>query len=443
MKNVKIYSLSFQGRRENNQDSYLELTLDPDIVFLAIADGMGGVAGGKKASDTVIKCCERIVNATFGEKGTVDLKQALRKIFFEAQKTIKEEILKNPDLAGMGTTLACLLIKGDKFVWGNLGDSRIYHYSESKLKLITKDHTYIQEFIDENKGALTQSIIDKYSNFLTRSIDGGSDEPDIFPVAKDCNIIQDAEGFLLCSDGLIINKANSDFEFLEKIILRTKNLETAAERLKEFAYINGSSDNITVVLLEKGKLNRSKLPLTLPSPKQVAKKKKKYFSNHNRILGLIGFTAIAVLVAIVSIVYNKYYLGNSKVQNYTQYELHRQDPEKKISNITQSHDNKEMKEENEKQPDSFSLLNNRATTSKGDISLSKNQSKKNELAEIPNIIGQSEEKAIEYLRKKGFANIRTIIIGSEKKNIGKVIKMDPLPSVQVKKNTTINITIGS
>lgn len=307
MNNITTQTLSFQGRRETNQDCYSILEIQPNIIFLAVADGMGGVAGGKKASETVIKCCEIIIKDKFKTDKSPDLKQLLRKIFFESQNAIKKEIQKNAELNGMGTTLTCVLIMGDKFVWGNLGDSRIYYFSESKLKLITKDHTHIQEYIDEKEAPLTQSMVDNYGNFLTRSIDGGSDEPDIFPEILEHKKIKKGEAFLLCSDGLVDNKAKDNTIFLRNIIIGTKDLKEAAKVLVEGAFKNGSTDNITVVLLEKGSIRRKKINLNQvnadrPSFRSNTRVNKRKNNNISKVfIGLF----ILVLAAIVMVLINK------------------------------------------------------------------------------------------------------------------------------------------
>ncbi len=250
MGNIKIHSLSFKGRRENNEDSYLVLRLEPEIIFAAVADGMGGAVGGKTASEAVIKCCKKVIEDRFSKKVEVDLKQVLRKVFLESQRTIRESIKKEPLLKGMGTTLTCVLIQKNKFAWGNLGDSRIYHLSESKINLITKDHTHIQEFLENHEGIISNKILNSYGNLLTMSIDGGSDEPDIYPETEEYLNFNEGEYLLLCSDGLIINKTNNDSDIFKKIVKRTENIKAGTELLINTAYRAGSTDNITVILIE-------------------------------------------------------------------------------------------------------------------------------------------------------------------------------------------------
>ena len=58
---ISYYGKSYVGRRRNNQDSILTLCLDKEkaIYFFAVADGMGGAAGGEIASRITIDACRK------------------------------------------------------------------------------------------------------------------------------------------------------------------------------------------------------------------------------------------------------------------------------------------------------------------------------------------------------------------------------------------------
>jgi len=322
---IKTFASTFQGRRNCNQDSFLILEENPNIVFIAVADGMGGVGGGEKASNLVIECCKKIIKDSFStdgkdNEGKLSLKQILRNIFIEAQKTIREEIQKNPNLNGMGTTLSCVLIEGDKYVWGNIGDSRIYHFNGSELRLITKDHTYVQEFLEKNNGQVPRDIVKNYSNFLTRAIDGGNDEGEIFPDDTEYLELKDGEAFLICSDGLILDKSEDNSNLLKNFIIGTNNLEEASKKLIKMAYESGSTDNITVVLLEKGSIKRNKVIKektkyygTNYGMKPKTGKSKKYKVIPNKISFYLGSMIILLSTLIFILIYQKNTLKNNQI----------------------------------------------------------------------------------------------------------------------------------
>lgn len=262
MSKFDYYSISFVGRRNNNQDSCIVLNPSNNSIFLAVADGLGGAAGGEVASKTVIETADKILKSKFAEDVQPEqLKDILKGIFYFSQIDILNKIKENPDLRGMGTTLTCALILDDKFVWGNIGDSRIYWYTESELKQVSIDHTQVQEYIDKMGPNIPEKLVENHGHLLTRAINGGDHEPDIFPESEPYESIQDGEAFLLCSDGLILNKSHRSNQALNDYLIGTKTLKDAAENLISHAYNEGSDDNITVVLCSMGDLKRQRIKL--------------------------------------------------------------------------------------------------------------------------------------------------------------------------------------
>ena len=161
----------------------------------------------------------------------------------------------------MGTTLTCVLLLNDKFVCGNIGDSRIYWYNNSELKQISVDHTHLQEYVDKVGANVSPQIIDNYSHLLTRAIDGGNHEPDIFPDARPFDSLKSGDAFVLCSDGMILDKTSVNNINFKNYLIGTKKLKDAAEKLVSYAYSEGSDDNITIVLCSIGKLKKHKIEL--------------------------------------------------------------------------------------------------------------------------------------------------------------------------------------
>jgi len=245
---LSYYKLSVTGGREVNQDECIVLKLGESSWFLAVADGMGGAANGYIASNIAINIAFDILENDLKDKLNINLdqlKRILKSVYQKIQSVIKEQIVKNPDLKGMGTTLTCLLIYEGKYVWGNIGDSRIIKIKDNDLIQLTEDHNYITDYKKENMGSLPSEIKNSYSHLLTKCLDGGDDQPDIFPFEKDFEMLDDNELFLLCSDGLLLNnykfkKSNSSigYEYLKKT-----GQELIANSFKE-----GSTDNITLIM---------------------------------------------------------------------------------------------------------------------------------------------------------------------------------------------------
>ncbi len=258
-KKTDYYSLSFTGRRSNNEDSLLTLKLADDIFFFAVADGMGGNQSGELASNLVLSTAKNILHEEIPHiNSSKDLKEILERIYLLSQNEIIKAIDNDPTLKGMGTTLVILFIYKGVYVWSNIGDSRLYSIRSEKTEKLTVDHTHVQEFINNSNAPLPKSVIDKYGTFLSKVLDGGNDTPDIYPFDKDYEQLKDGTIFLLCSDGLIDNKASSSYEYLTNYLLGIKDLKESAEQLIAYAYTMGSKDNITAVLFEYGKVQRRK-----------------------------------------------------------------------------------------------------------------------------------------------------------------------------------------
>ena len=104
--------------REINEDSGYA---GPHL--LAMADGMGGHAGGDVASSTVIGTLVRLDGEALGGR---DLSHALLDRIHAANTEIGDRVHADPGLDGMGTTLIALLRAGDKIVLAHIGDSRAF-----------------------------------------------------------------------------------------------------------------------------------------------------------------------------------------------------------------------------------------------------------------------------------------------------------------------------
>lgn len=182
-------------------------------------------------------------------------------MFGTSQQALRDKVKVHPDLSGMGTTLSALLVHEDRVVWGNIGDSRVYLLRKGDLLQLTTDHTYIEDYRKTKGDDIPQSIIDQYSHYLTRAIDGGADDAEMFPDEDKYDTLEPGDIILICSDGLITNKVNTNTGLLRDLILGTPTLKHAAKQLISSAYLSDSRDNITVVLAEFGECERENIKI--------------------------------------------------------------------------------------------------------------------------------------------------------------------------------------
>jgi protein phosphatase len=257
---ISAHGTTYPGRREVNQDDILQCYPSPKSFFFAVADGMGGTAGGQIASETALTVAEEYLEDCFEDEGEIhsrNLKSILATLFGRAQDAIRKVTEERPQLDGMGTTLSCVLGYDDRFVVGNLGDSRVYHLHQGTMRQVTEDHSYLQEFKKRaGDKKLDPEFVAQYGHIINRTLDGGDDEPDLFPEADPYFTLHEQDGFLLCSDGLIVDKAKNKEQLFKSYLLGTPDLKTAAESLVSLAFYLGSTDNISVILAEAGTLKR-------------------------------------------------------------------------------------------------------------------------------------------------------------------------------------------
>ena len=111
------------------------------------------------------------------------------------------------------------------------------------FRSLTTDHSLFAKWLSYGRIAEECATPFPYKNVITRAI-GTSHEvqPEIA-----VSTFEPGDTFLLCSDGL------SDvltLEDIEKILERSSSLQLAGNRLIEKAKIKGSSDNITVLIIQ-------------------------------------------------------------------------------------------------------------------------------------------------------------------------------------------------
>jgi len=238
---------SIKGRREYNQDNFIAKQLTSDVYLFAVADGMGGTFGGEKASEIAIdeleKCINQNLDIIYDESD--GLTQALEKAVTSIQYRLEEHIADDDKYNGMGTTLTALLCCENHYAFCNIGDSRIYQFKKNHLKQLTDDHSYVQELIKRGDTDFPPEFLKKHENVITRVLNGGSDEADYFPNTE----LVDHTVFMLCSDGLILEKNKESYYLKDILNNREVNLDHTCNKLIEHAYENGSTDNITCILV--------------------------------------------------------------------------------------------------------------------------------------------------------------------------------------------------
>jgi PPM family protein phosphatase len=241
---VKTAGLSYIGRRSSNQDNYFCGKIN-GFFLIAVADGMGGHQGGEKASTVAIEALKTELQECNWDSTQISLKSILSAGFKRADDSIANEAREDSTLSGMGTTLTAVLFRGSDYAWASVGDSRCYLLEKDSLQLLTKDHTYLQQYIDEFGDNVPDEILSK-GHILSKALNGEGDIPDIYPKDVDSYKASKKALFIVISDGLLTNKSNSFENIIRNVFNHSKNDIHLCEQLISFAYHSGSKDNCTV-----------------------------------------------------------------------------------------------------------------------------------------------------------------------------------------------------
>lgn len=239
---MKVSFVSDKGLvRDKNEDYIL---LDKSKGIYIIADGMGGHKGGEVASR---ESC-RFIYKKISEENLLDNDFSIsdfdiNRLITEANSYIYSMSLSDEELAGMGTTIVLLLIKGNEYVIAHVGDSRLYSIVGNHIEQLTKDHSFVQDLVDMGKLTKEEARVHKRSNIITQAL---GNEAGVEPSIIRGKITSDF--LLLCTDGL--SDLVRDEKILE-IVLSTDNIDEITEKLVSEAKLMGGRDNISVILINE------------------------------------------------------------------------------------------------------------------------------------------------------------------------------------------------
>ena len=213
----------------------------PDSGVFIVADGMGGHAAGEVASEMSVQIVGRSLESVVG-RSDPDAAETIRKGIVEANSVIFQRTLIEQDKRGMGTTVTAMVINGERYMIGHVGDSRAYMLRDGQLVQITKDHSYVQEQVDAGYLTPAQARTHPYSNVITRCVGANSDvAPDVYG-----GTLHGSDVFLLASDGLTGMLEDED---LLTILTSGRSPGEVVDKLISEANRRGGLDNVTVIIV--------------------------------------------------------------------------------------------------------------------------------------------------------------------------------------------------
>lgn len=257
----QVYSFSHIGNsRENHEDNYLlgkqfllpkqvkqmsqlrKLVTNQmqfsDSFCVAVSDGMGGYECGEVAS---------LLTVQYLSSHSISTVDDINSCIIDLNNYVCTEAKKNIDTRNMGATLCGVVSNGKQAFCFNVGDSRLYQYSNGNLKQVTIDNTEGQRLLD--LGLLTEEEVKTFPKrkaiykYIGKNVEL---VPDIYEI----NDIDNGTLLLLCSDGLSdVLDLEEIQDMLSKQFIKTEDkgkflVEMAAERKPD------AGDNITLIIIE-------------------------------------------------------------------------------------------------------------------------------------------------------------------------------------------------
>lgn len=316
-----LTDIGLNPHRETNQDYYGMYSGDWGNLWV-VCDGMGGHAGGEEASRLAVESVKHSFENSAPESDSerTDLIEAS---IDAAQKAVIDHSKANPQLLGMGTTLVMLYTAENKFWFANVGDSRIYLKRGKKVVQLSRDHSKVQQMLDE--GILSpEQAADYPKNQITRAIGADDYQPDITGPLE----LEPGDVFLLCTDGMH-QYLESEVEL--QLLLQSEPQE-ACENMVRLAKERGGSDNITVQVIRVAGKSHGKS--FLPSIGVPVHKEKKALPKLNLRYIAIAMVGIALVFIIILLVGR----GGKKPAEQSVVELQETVPEETIPEATEDFD---------------------------------------------------------------------------------------------------------
>lgn len=229
--------------REQNEDA---VAVSAAHGLAILADGMGGYSAGEVASGIATSVIRASIETRLRQRNWRRLPAdgAMQQLLASAVELAHSAILataqRQPEYAGMGTTLVTALFRHDQVTIAHVGDSRAYRIRAGRIQQLTHDHSLLQEEIDAGLISPEQARFASHKNLVTRAV--GIELP--LEVEIHQHPIAAGDLYLLCSDGL------SDMVPEQEIaeLAQAGDLEQAAAALVQSANQHGGHDNISVIL---------------------------------------------------------------------------------------------------------------------------------------------------------------------------------------------------
>jgi protein phosphatase len=219
--------------RQNNEDSIFpeKSGESSGSAVLMVADGMGGHVAGEVASRLAVNAAASATTLEPADRVAA------------ANRAIREEVARQPDLDGMGTTMTLVELTSEGVArFGHVGDSRAYLFRNGNLEQLTADHTVAAEMVSLGQITLEEAQDHPRSHMILRCL-GLTRFVNVDEIEVE---LESGDRILLCSDGL---NSMVSHETIAKT-LTEGTADEAAWQLVDLANKAGGHDNISIILID-------------------------------------------------------------------------------------------------------------------------------------------------------------------------------------------------
>lgn len=240
-----VYQASRRGGRPYNEDR-VAYAYTSDALVMVLADGMGGHNQGEVASQLTVQ----VITGLFQSRAKPvlpDMTAFLLDGIYAAHDAINEYALRKRLAEPPRTTCVVCVVQKGMACWAHVGDSRLYQFSRRAMLYRTRDHSAVQQLVDEGLLGENEMGVHPDRNKLYNSV-GGYMLPDI-EVEQPVKL-QDGDVLFLCTDGVWPELTPE--EMLST--LRAYPLERAVKHMMDHAEFRAGQygDNLSVVAMRYG-----------------------------------------------------------------------------------------------------------------------------------------------------------------------------------------------
>src|ERR1700682_1294288 len=219
-------------QREHNEDSFVVLK---EYDLFVVADGMGGHRAGDVASKLATETISEFFKSTANEDVTwpfhfdTNLSEEENRLLpgiRVANRQIFERSTRSREYHGMGTTVVGAMFSPRKkrMYIGHVGDSRCYRVREKEIRLLTRDHSLINDYLLAMPDLTDEQRSELPKNVITRAL--GMQDQVVVDLQHDDPI--DGDTYVLCSDGLSGMVSDGD---IRQIVADADDIRDACRQL--------------------------------------------------------------------------------------------------------------------------------------------------------------------------------------------------------------------